>query len=799
MHGRPGHPFLILLLALLAWFGAELARAAGEGQPSAFRSTLTQEEQAWLDVHPVIIVGNGPDFPPYYGWDPQGHPTGPVGQYLAALETHAGLRFQHRRLDNFDGVLTALRDGGIDLIPALTPTESRKRLFRFTGAYLHSPAVLVTRQLTPPVTLPFDLAGVRIAVERGHASEEILRRTRPKAQLVLTDGTETALQAVAGGHADAYLGMEAAVAQYLGRPPLQDLRVRRRFEGDLSGMAMAVRQDQPILHAILSKAMAAQGPVAGPPPPAPGNPAGFSLTPEEQAWLLAHGPIRAGYDEAFYPLSYKAANGQGDGYALQLFRHLRDMAGLAVDERGGAWGDILRQARQGELDVLVASARTPDRNDQLLFVGPYLAAPTVVVSRDGEGQIWDLGELRGKRLALLKDHFLTPRIQAAYPAVQLIATPHQEDALDAVAQGRADAAIGNLHAVNRLIQQRYLGKLFIAGHIPDGDSELYLAVSRQAPLLASILQRALESLSPEELAIARSRWLDTQYQPGIAAGNLARSLLPVFLFLAAMLLASALGNRRLRKEVAARRRVEDRLAERSRELEHANRELEAFSYSVAHDLKAPVRHVAGYAHLLEEALILGQQAEARQLVGRIRKASLRQEALIEGVLSLARAARAPLEAQDVDLSELAQEAWAQLISEDASVQAVRFHCEPGLRVRGDPTLLACLIANLLSNAAKFCRHQAHARVSLVPDQPPRPGCFEVRDNGVGIPENEAANLFQPFSRLSTARGTEGSGIGLATVRRIVERHGGTIEARNLPGGGACFRVCLGHPPASDQP
>lgn len=800
MNGLLGRPVRMLLLGLLAGLAvAPATLSAWTEKGPSWRASLSQEEQIWLDEHPTVTVGNGPDFPPYYGWRADGQAMGPVAEYLTALEKLGGLRFRHRHFDDFDGVLAALQDGSIDLIPALTPTESRKRLFRFTGAYLHAPAVLVTRPRVPPITLPLDLAGLKVAVERGHASEEILRRTRPKAHLLLTDSTEAALAAVARGEADAYLGMATAVTAFQLRHPQEALQIRRPFEGDLSGMAMAVHPTNLPLLGILAKAMAAL-----PPPPLEeahplSPPAGFVLSDQEHAWLAAHGPIRAGYDEALYPLSYKAPNGQGEGYALQLFRLLRDMAGLAVDEQGSSWSNILERAQSNALDVLVASPRNLERQEQFLLVGPYLSAPTVVVSRDSQGQIWDLGELGGKRLALLQGHFLGPRIRAAYPEIRQIPVAHQVDALEAIIHGQADIAIGNLHAINSLIQQRYLGKLFIAGHIPDGDNELYLAVHRDLPVLASILQRALDSLSPQQIALARNRWLDTVYRPGITVADMSRTLIPLFLVLAILLAVSALGSRRLRKEVDLRRQAEAGLAQHGRELELANQELEAFAYSAAHDLRAPIRHIAGYARLLEEALELGQSDEARQLAARIGKASARQEALVEGLLGLARAARTPLEAHTVNLSELARETWAQIIAQEPANQAIQFRCEPGIMIHGDPALLACLLTNLLSNAAKFCRHRTDPRVTLGPPQPPEPNCFEVRDNGIGILASEAHRLFQPFTRLSSARGTEGSGIGLATARRIAERHGGTIESRPQAQGGACFRVCLAAPPREAPP
>lgn len=556
-----GLPLLIAFLTLGAPARAGEAAGALDDEPaSRFRASLSGEERAWLAGHPILSAGNGPDFQPFYAWQGNGQYGGPSADYLDLLGRRTGLRFRMRRFADFPATLRALREGRIDLIPTLTPTEARRKDLLFTGGYLHSPAIVVTRSGSAAPALPASFEGLRIAIETGHASAEVLRRTRPAALFVEFPDTAAALQAVASGEADAYVGMLAVAHYYLEQLGLSNLQVRQRFDADLSAMAIAVSRDTPLLHAILRKAMLFVSDAEGNALARRYLPAGtgipgetFRLSGAEQAWLRSHGPVRMGYDQAFYPLSYTNSKHQAEGYSVELFRLLRDKAGLAVDESAGAWATVLKKTTGRELDVLVAVAATPARRDELILVGPYLSSPTVIVTRNDFQQAWDLADFAGRKLALLEEHFLAPRIRSAYPSIQLLEVPAQEDALRLVAAGAADVAIGNLYAVNRLIQSKFLGKLYIAGHVPDADSELYMGVSRAAPELAAILRRALDAVAPAEIASARNRWLDTRYTPAEPAGEIGRLVWPPLAALASLIVVSAYWRRRLAREKAARR------------------------------------------------------------------------------------------------------------------------------------------------------------------------------------------------------------------------------------------------------
>jgi signal transduction histidine kinase len=244
----------------------------------------------------------------------------------------------------------------------------------------------------------------------------------------------------------------------------------------------------------------------------------------------------------------------------------------------------------------------------------------------------------------------------------------------------------------------------------------------------------------------------------------------------------------------AERAIEERVAERTAELVAENEELEAFAAAVAHDLQAPLRGIDGFSAALSEDAGPALDDEARDHLRRIRSSTQRMRGLIDGLLQLSRAGRTALTVADVDVSALAEAVIGELRARDPS-RRVDAQVAPGIHVLGDGALVRVILDNLLGNAWKFTGRTADARIEVGAIADSAPGFF-VRDNGAGFDMASADRLFRPFERLHGTREFEGTGIGLATVDRIVRRHGGRIWCDAAPGRGATFSVVLAPPPAT---
>ncbi|MBK9676522.1 MAG: histidine kinase [Betaproteobacteria bacterium] len=236
--------------------------------------------------------------------------------------------------------------------------------------------------------------------------------------------------------------------------------------------------------------------------------------------------------------------------------------------------------------------------------------------------------------------------------------------------------------------------------------------------------------------------------------------------------------------------LEEKVRERTAALEVANSELEAFSYSVSHDLRAPLRSIAGFTDLLQERAQQQLDAEARDYLQRVRRAAARMSGLIDDLLDLSRVARRDLNRRRVDVTRLAEATIADLREAEPD-RVVDTSVAPDMVADADAGLVQILLANLIGNAWKFSRGSAEARIDVGCEQSEGRTVFHVRDNGVGFPPDQAERIFAPFARLHTEREFKGSGIGLAIVLRIVRRHGGRVWAEGSEGRGATFRFTLG--------
>ena len=256
------------------------------------------------------------------------------------------------------------------------------------------------------------------------------------------------------------------------------------------------------------------------------------------------------------------------------------------------------------------------------------------------------------------------------------------------------------------------------------------------------------------------------------------------------------GNRDISDRKAAEQKLlqlnmelEERVQERTREYQAINRELESFCYSVSHDLRAPLRHVNSFSTILLEDFGPELTADAQHHLSRIAAAAGHMGELIDGLLNLSRLSRGALHRRPVNLSQLVADKLSNLRQQHPERQVIT-EIMPDVIVQGDSTLLQALVDNLVGNAWKFTAKTLGARIEFGCISEERGMVCHLLDNGVGFDMNYVDKLFQPFQRLHRADEFEGTGIGLATVQRIINRHGGTIWAESIPNERTAFYFIL---------
>jgi light-regulated signal transduction histidine kinase (bacteriophytochrome) len=238
------------------------------------------------------------------------------------------------------------------------------------------------------------------------------------------------------------------------------------------------------------------------------------------------------------------------------------------------------------------------------------------------------------------------------------------------------------------------------------------------------------------------------------------------------------------------RQLNETLQSQKRELQNVNQELESFSYSVSHDLRGPLRTIDGYSWAILESTGDRLDAEATRWFGLIRDATRRMSQLIDDMLALAQVTRREMQHEDVDLSAIVR-GIADRLQAGAPERPVQWLIQEGVHARGDARLLTLLLENLVTNAWKFTSRREQVRIEFGAQEEKAGTVYHLQDNGAGFDMQHVEKLFRPFSRLHSSEQFQGTGVGLAIVQRVIQRHDGRIWAQGKVDGGARFSFILG--------
>jgi two-component system sensor histidine kinase EvgS len=782
----------------------------GRAQAAPTLAGLSAEERAWIREHPVVRAGDGPPWPPLVGWRDDGRYDGASADLLALIAARTGLSFDVRREPDYAAVLRKLEAGDLDVAPLLAPSPARSRYLLFTPEVLKSTTVVVHRRGQTDYAPGASLAGRRIAIERGYVIHEHLRQQVPDAKLVETASTREALAAVAANSADLYIGGLPSAAYWVERDLLANLEVAGRYAFGFESLAMGVRATQPVLHGILQKAVASITdaerdallhkwlPVRN---LLAEDTRAFAMSAAERDWVARQQRILIGVDGFFPPVSIRMPDGSISGMAKDYLDLVSARTGLNF-ETGAAttWADALAAARRGEIDMLIAAARNPHREDYLTFVGPYVRIPTAVVVPIDAPEALSLADFAGRRVAILREHFLLAELRRSHPSLQLLQFDTQQDVLAAVVDGAADAGLGNLDVVTTLMRARYPARLRVATTVPGGDSELYFAARAERPELARVLKKALDAIGEADHRAIRMRWIATParvslpwHEIGWYGGAAAALMLAI---------VGALGwhTRRLQAEIARRTALEVELeASRNRALaESALKSARLATFS--HEVRTPLNGViSGLEILAEQGLPPRAQSIATLAAEAAGNLLLQVNQLLDYVRIEAGGVK--LAPHTADLAAAILEA-ANVIAPAAARKGVRLRLSvdprpfPGLEVDGVRVRQVAL--NLIGNAVKFTP-AGEVTVALQAVAMPGTGLcaltLTVTDTGPGIADDVRERLFSPFAQSTGTPGAaaQGSGLGLWICAEIARAMGGEIDVSSPPGRGASFRLSFAAP------
>ncbi len=568
----------ILLLSLLLTGGVSLA-VAGENPEINYkllsrsaqvplRISLTPVQQAWIQTRREVILGtSAPDYPPFDMTASGRDYEGLTADYAGMLGLTLGLPVKIKRFASRDLALQALVDGEIDLLGSANSYDVAIAGVVLSQPYAEDQPVLVTRENE---TRPLDtgLAGLRLSMIEHYLPLAEVRATYPHATIRTYPSYHHALNAVAFDQADVFLGDTVSTHYLLNQSHLQNLKMANFAKHEAMGFGFAVHRSNPVLLTLVNKTLEAVTSTTRASIFRRWS-AGSSilltdrklqLSPSEELWLAKNPVVRVTVDEHAAPLTFFDKAGNLRGIAADLLELIRLRTGLHFEIRHSSGiSDMIDQLNHGHADLIAAISSSPEREATLNISRPYLENSYVLVTRDGKEAPHSLEQLQGRRLAVTRGNILNESIRQRYPDIQLVATEDIAAAASLLARRQVDGMVMAL--INANFKLTTQSELVIRATVSDASATFSLATSRQSPELASILDKALTSIVPEEMGIINSRWRGYSGTTYSWWQNHQHTILKIILGTLVLLLLSLAWNAWMRRQIKQREAAERALGD----------------------------------------------------------------------------------------------------------------------------------------------------------------------------------------------------------------------------------------------
>ncbi|BCZ46571.1 hypothetical protein psyc5s11_26380 [Clostridium gelidum] len=520
----------------------------------------------------------------------------------------------------------------------------------------------------------------------------------------------------------------------------------------------------------------------------------IKFTAEEQAFIKEHPTLQLGVDPEFIPYEFIDSDGQYKGIANDYIQLLSQRIGMKMMiEPDKTWSEAYEMGVEKKVDVLPCISKTTERQQYFLFSDPYFAFQRVTVVQENNTTIKSLEDLKYTTVAVQRNsshHSYLKNI----PEINLSLYDSVEKALVAVSKGDETSFVGNLATSAYLIKSSGLTGLKYVSLDTEDQQSLYFAVRNDYPLLVSIINKGLASITEEEKMVIRDKWIGLEnhidYSNIIKTAAIAGSIIII------IFVVSIYWIIRLNKEISKRILIQDELNRAKIEAEIANRVKSTFLARMSHEIRTPLNAITGMAYLIKKSDITLSQ---KMYVDKITQAAHNMLSIINDILDFSKIEAGKVEIEDIsfNLDKVIQQVIS-IISFRIEEQGIGFALtkEPQIPVHfiGDPKRIEQILLNLLSNAVKFTKDgEVSLGIRLIAQEGERYHLeFAVKDTGIGMSEDQIAQLFMPFSQAdsSITRRFGGTGLGLSIVKSLVEMMNGEIHIYSAASKGSTFVIKL---------
>jgi len=526
---------------------------------------LTPEERRWLAKHSKIEIGIMDAWPPMDFVDDSGKPRGIGVDFIDVL---------NKRLDGrltvvpgpWQEIYEKVKGKKLDAVMGITPRKDREPYFNFTKPYANIPHVIIALKDGPYYVSLKELNGKTVAAEHGFFIIKYLKKNHPEVRIKEYKNTSDALDAVSKGAVDVYVGNRAVASYLMHKELLKNLQVQGKIKETASVNSIGVRKDWVELTAILDRALASltreeirfiYQKWSGIGKDEELALHWISLTPEEKTWLNAHPVIRVASDYAWAPLEFMDKDGKYKGISIDYLDRIAKTLGVELEfKRNISWKEAIDLVRRRELDIFSASMETPERKTFATFTRPYLSLPVVLFTLDNAPYIGGLSDLTGQKVAAVQGYPVAAYLKREYPEIGIIEVQNIPEALTLLQSKAVFAYMGTILNTGYYIRKGGYQNLKVSGQTAF-KYEISMAARNDWPMMAEMLQKALNAIGEEERNTIFRKWMSITYEKRVNYSVIWKVLLGVFFLLSAFLY----WNRRLAREVYERKQAEKALAD----------------------------------------------------------------------------------------------------------------------------------------------------------------------------------------------------------------------------------------------
>ena len=770
----------------------------------ASNDILTLEERKWINEHPIITSTFKVDVAPLEYLE-QGVPAGFSVDYLNLVAQKIGIEIDYIVGPSWSEQIEMVQNGDIDITHDLIYTEERAKFLNFTIPYMTATMFYYGRFGTDPVDTIEELQGKKVGSVTGWASTLQFKEKYPNLDLVEYPSMLDAIKGVSSGDSDILAGVfpitNYMISQNLSLGVEQISRKPIAEMNNMNIIRLASTKGTPILNSILQKGMAAisdeeynsltdkwysQYDIDK----------RIILTPEELDWLEKNSVIKVAVNTSMAPIEYIDENGNISGISGDYLKQISQMLNVEFEwVHNKNWNEALTMMKNGEADMISAIVATPEREHYMSFTDSYLTLTSMIYATDENSVYSNMRALFSRKVALEKGSIMAEMVAENFPEIIIIETESIEDAIQFVADGKADAFLGDVPTTSY-----YMGNNNL---VPVGLTEFAaypsMGITINSPLLKSSVNKAINSITDYKKAEITSRWLSVRADNGVDTKVIAQVAGVAFAVFGGIMVWVYI----LYREVKRRKRVEKELINAQYETrralgiaEEANYAKSNFLANMSHEIRTPLNAIIGFSEVMSSGLFGEIKQEKYQgYLKDIAKSGQHLETVINDILDLSKieAGKWHLNNKEFSLDNCLSEC-IRLIVTDADkkkINVTKSEDHGEIKVMGDEVAMKRVFLNLLSNAIKFTPEAGDISCDMRVGDENRV-FIEIKDNGIGIPDNMIDKVLSPFGQVHEVReiNQTGTGLGLAIVREIVELHDGAFHILSEEGEGTNAIVTL---------